>query len=430
MHYATYSRSDDCFPANAPRVFQSAKGCRVTADDGREFIDWGCALRSVLLGYCYPAVDEAVKKAIDKGISFTRSNPYEEELKELLKSIIPCAEVCKFGKNGSDATSAAIRLARAYTGKSYVLIAKECPFFSQHSWFIGKTDVNSGIRTGEYIQTKHFSYNDMAIDGYDIGAWLNVEHKDVAAIILDPSTVDITKEKLQYIRDLCDKYEIIMILDEVISGFRYSLNSVQGLYGVTPDLCTLGKAMGNGYSISALCGKKELFDLGLREKGNVFLLSGTYFSETTGLAASIATIKELIEWRVFDFMGDSLKPSIITAHERLRATGNAIIAWTKEYINNYGLSACVSIGGHPTCPMMKWNDLRLKTVFDWKNIEQNILMPYIAPSLSISKEDLYNTIEAIKVSFEYVKSALDVDLDRFIDANCAGHVQKTVFRRS
>jgi glutamate-1-semialdehyde 2,1-aminomutase len=384
------------------------------------------ALRSIILGYCYPAVDEAVKKAIDKGISFTRSNPYEEELKELLKAIIPCAEETKFGKNGSDCVSAAVKLARAYTGNDIVLIAEECPFHAQQNWFIGTTPVYGGIPYCEHEFIKKYSYNKP-----NFGLVENHIHLDeVAAIILDPSTVDVSKEKLQYIRDLCDKYGIIMIIDEVISGFRYSLNGVQGLYGVIPDLCTLGKAMGNGYSISALCGKKELFDLGLRGKGNVFLLSGTYFSETTGLAASIATIKELMEWHEFDLVGDSMKPSIISAHDRLHATGNAIIAWTKEYINNYGLSAYVSIGGYPTCPMMKWNDLHLKTIFDWKMIEQGILMPYIAPSLSHSKEDIYRTISAIDDAMDYVKYALTGDLDKFIDENCGGHVLKPVFRKS
>ncbi|MDD5064946.1 MAG: aminotransferase class III-fold pyridoxal phosphate-dependent enzyme [Phycisphaerae bacterium] len=426
-HYATYSRSNDCFSSNCPDVFTRASGCHVTADDGREFIDFGMALRSVILGYCYPKVDDAVKKAIDKGISFTRSNPYEGELKELLKAIIPCCEEVKFGKNGSDATSAAVKLARAYTGKDIVLIPEECPFFSTWDWFIADTPVSDGIPWDD--STRKYSYNKMTCCGVDLEKILKEESHNIAAIILDPATVDITKEKLQYIRGLCDKYGMVMILDEVISGFRYSLNGVQGLYGVVPDLCTLGKAMGNGYSISALCGRKELFDLGLRDKGNVFLLSGTYFSETTGLAASIATIKELMEWHSFASVGDRMKPSLITAHDKLKATGGAIIAFTREYIKKNGLEEHVSIGGFPACPMMKWKDLRLKTIFDWKMIENGILMPYIAPSLSHDANETYKTLDTIDDAMSFVKYALTGDLDKFIDANCRGHVERPIFRR-
>lgn len=428
-HYATYSRSNDCFPANCSDTFIKGFGCHVWSDDGREFIDWGMALRSVMLGYCYPAVDEAVKKAIDKGISFTRSNPYEGELREIICEELKLGETCKFSKNGSDATSNAIRLARAFTGKSYILIPKECPFFSTDSWFIGTTPVNDGILHCEHAFSKIFSYNDMTINGVDLDGWLTYNN-DVAAIIVDLSTADNSKEKLQKVRDLCTRHGLLLIMDEIITGFRVGLRGYQGLYNIKPDLTTFAKGLGNGYAISCLAGRKDIFDLGIRGIGDTFCMSGTYFSCVDGLSAALATIKELMEWREFDFMGDSLKPSIITAHDCLNATGNTIISWTKEYINNCGLSDHVSIGGHPTCPMMKWNDLRLKTIFDWKMIEQGILMPYIAPSLSHSKEDIYRTISAIDDAMDYVKYALTGDLDKFIDENCGGHVQKPVFRRT
>jgi glutamate-1-semialdehyde 2,1-aminomutase len=222
-----------------------------------------------------------------------------------------------------------------------------------------------------------------------------------------------------------------MILDEVISGFRYGISGVQGLYGVTPDLATFGKAMANGYSCSALCGKKEIMDLGLRGKGNVFLLSGTYFSETTSLAASIATIKELMEWRSFASIGDKMKPSLITAYDKLSSTGGAIIAFTKEYIKKYKLDEYVSIGGYPTAPMMKWNDLRLKTIFDWQMLDNGILMPYIAPCLSHDADEICETLDAVDDSMDFVQSSLEYgDLDKFIETNCGNWVQKPVFRRT
>ena len=423
-HFATYSRSDDCFPNNAPRIFRSGSGCHVTAEDGREFIDYGMGLRSVILGHAYPKVNEAVKKAIDNGVNFTRSNPYEGELKELIKSIIPCAEEVKFGKNGSDATSGAIKLARAYTGKDIILIASENAFYSQHDWFIGSTPVDGGIPWEEKSNTDKYSYNDMTAGKFKLSP-MHIEkfigQNDIAAIILDPSTVDITEEKLQYIRDLCDKYKIIMILDEVISCFRYDISGVQGMFGVKPDLCTLGKAMGNGFSISALCGRKDLFDLGLRGKGNVFLMSGTYFSETTGLAASIATIKELQDknvpeylWKLGQDFSDKLRRAIYKAK-------------MDKYMQINDWMPC-----NPSIQYATYDDkftpLELKTLFDQEIIKQGILMPYISLSYSHTDKEVSQTIEAAEMALATCKKAIDNDCVK--ESLLGGHCEAQVCRRT
>jgi glutamate-1-semialdehyde 2,1-aminomutase len=432
IHFATYSRSDDCFPANVPDTFISGKGCHVEADDGREFIDFGMGLRAVLLGYCYPAVDEAVKKAIDKGVCFTRSNPYEGELREIITQELKLGETCKFGKNGSDATSAAIKLAREYTGQNLILIAEENPFCAQQDWFIGTTLVNGGIPRDSTV--KKYSYNNMTVNDkvYDP---VTIDWRDnfitldeyvgshcIAAIMLDPATVDVTKEKLQYIRNLCDKYGIIFILDETISGFRYDIRGVQGLYGVKPDLACYGKGMGNGYAVSCLAGRKELFDLGLRGKGNVFLLSGTYFSNTPDLAAATACIDVLKTWKKSDIEQ--------TAHERLCSTGKVLITYINDLAGRYKLEKHVSIDGFPSCPMVHWKDLRLKTIFDWQMIENSVLMPYIAPCLSHNTNDVLETLSAVDYSFNLVRSALEFgDLDKFIEKKCGNWVEKPVFRK-
>ena len=440
MHFATYSRSQDCFPNNAPDTFTGGKGCHVTADDGREFIDWGMGLRAVLLGYCYPAVDEAVKKAIDKGVCFTRSNPYEGELREIITQELKLGETCKFGKNGSDATSAAIKLAREYTGRNMVLIAEENPFYAQQDWFIGTTPVNGGIPNDSTIKKYSYdamtvndrTYNPITIDWHDNFVALDeyVSSHSVAAIVLDPATVDIAAEKLQYIRDLCDKYGIIFILDETISGFRYDIRGVQGLCNVNPDLACYGKGMGNGYAVSCLAGRKELFDLGLRGKGNVFCMSGTYFSNTPDLAAAIATIQELQEYRDVKYTADT-KPKVIDAHEKLKRIGSALIEITNDHIRRYGLQKDLSIGGYPSCPMMHWNDIRLKTIFDWYMVKNSVLMPYIAPCLSHNIQDVCVTLDAIADSLNCVRSAVEYgDLDKFIEKNCGGWVEKPVFRKA
>lgn len=422
-HYATYSRSNDCFPANCPFVFTHASSCHATAQDGREFIDWGMSLRSVVLGYCNENVDNAVIKAIQKGISFTRSNPYEEELRELIRSIIPCAEMVKFGKNGSDATSAAIRLSRAYTGKPLIMMAIENPFISTADFFIGTTPVNDGIPPFTPCAVK-YSYDTMTVPyiqknnseliEIDIPIDEYLSENMAAAIILDPSTVDITKEKLQYIRDICTKHGVIMILDEVISGFRYGISGVQGLYGVTPDLCTLGKAMANGFSISALCGKRDLMQLGDREHGNTFLMSGTYFSEVTGLAAAIATIKELQDKKVPDYI-NSIGLKLCEGLKQ-----------TLDYQRMYNLIKFSPASRHCN-PQLTFSSMEIKTLWDQCMIERGILMPYIAPSFSHGEQEVQQTIEAADYALNVCRKAIDEGniKERLLN----GHCEKPVFRK-
>ena len=424
-HFATYSRSSDCFPANCPIIFKSGKGCRVKSIDGREFIDFGMALRSVILGYCYPPVDEAAKAAIDKGVCFTRSNPYEGELREIITQELELGEVCKFGKNGSDATHAAVKLARAYARRDIILIAEENPFISTADFFIGKTVVNDGIPCEERSSIVKYSYNNMTVGNFiscptHIEKFVDQNEHNIAAIVLDPATVDVTKEKLQYIRDLCNKYGIIFILDETISGFRYHIRGVQGLYGVEPDLACYGKGMGNGYAVSCLAGRKELFDLGMRDKGNVFLLSGTYFSNTPDIAASIATIKELQKNKVIN---------------HIWAIGRILTERLKAAICNTEMSNYMRVNDFVTCnPSIAYfgygdiKPMEIKTLFDQEMVRQGILMPYISISFSHGADEVNTTIEAAYNALNVCKNAIENEnvKDLLID----GHCEAPVFRRS
>ncbi|MFA5208325.1 MAG: aminotransferase class III-fold pyridoxal phosphate-dependent enzyme [Candidatus Paceibacterota bacterium] len=433
-YYATYSRSQDCFPNNAPDTFISGKGCHVTATDGREFIDWGMALRAVLLGYCYPAVDDAAKKAIDKGVCFTRSNPYEGELREIITQELKLGEECKFGKNGSDATHAAVKLARAYTGRDIVLIAEENPFISTADFFIGTTPVNGGIPKNQRVGK--YSYNDMFKKRCKISDTEKITEleyltfvNNVAAIMLDPATVDVTKEKLQYIRDLCDKYGCMFILDETISGFRYDIRGVQGLYGIKPDLACYGKGMGNGYAVSCLAGRKELFDLGLRGKGNVFLLSGTYFSNTPDLAAAIATIREIKNENVImhlnqtgRFLVNGISAAILKNNTQL-SDGTYLSEHIK--IKCHGKEGTGIIEG--ANPLISFSYMELKTLFDQCMIDQGILMPYIAPSFSHTLNDVAVTIEAAEIALTICRKAIDKGTAKDLLIN--GHCEKPVFRK-
>lgn len=444
-----YSKSMDLFPANAPRYILSAKGCILHSTDGREFIDWGMNVRSVILGYAFREIDDNVIDAVRRGIGYTRPSIHEAALAELMCDIIPSAEMVKFGKSGSDATSAAVKLARAYTGRELVLVAKENPFISQHDWFIGKTPVYDGIITSDEYGTliaNEYSYDNLFVKDYPKSFHFDISHifakpyeniekstsDDItelefhcanrynkpAAIILDPSTVDITKEKLQYIRDICNKYGVVMIMDEIISGFRYGTKGVQGMFGITPDLSTFGKSMGNGYSISALCGKREIMELGDRDKGNVFLLSGTYFGETTGLAAATATINYLQKHPVTEY---------------IKSIGSILCAKLKDTIAYHDMGDFVSVNDtFPQNPSIVWKDIKLKTLFDQFMVERGILMPYIAPSYSHTPEHIANTACAADYALGRLRAytSLGIDDKRISEALMNGHCEKPVFRRT
>jgi glutamate-1-semialdehyde 2,1-aminomutase len=421
-----YSKSMDVFPGNAPEHLVKGKGCKVWDNTGKELIDWGMGVRSVIIGHAYKSVDDAVIKAIRNGVNMARPTMYEYELAELLCEIIPCCEMVKFGKSGSDATSAAVKLARAYTGRDIVLVAAENPCVSQHDWFIGTTPVDGGIPFCPKCMDNTSKYLYSSITNEDItifpgNSQVPIRLKGLieiigkpAAIILDPATVDITKEKLQYIRDICNKYGIVMILDEIISGFRYGLKGVQGLYGITPDLATFGKAMANGYSISALAGKREIMQLGDRDKGNVFLLSGTYFGCTDGIAAAIATIMEL-----------QTKP----VNRHIDEIGHELMQNIHILIQHYGLGDYISVNQtYPCNPSMKFKDITLKTYFDQIMVVHGILMPYIAPSYSHSNADIETTLAAADDALKCCKRILESG-EQIWTHLAHGHVEKPVFRR-
>lgn len=416
----TYSKGDDCFPANAPKYLAEGSGCYVMDNYGVEYIDWAMGLRSVILGHSDHHVDEAVIKAVRKGTNMCRPTMYEEELARLLINYIPSAEMVKFGKSGSDATSAAIKLARAYTGKFKILTAIENPFISQHDWYIGTKPTNAGIPYARTYMSNVclFSYDRMTYNNVPLRTALKHDN-DIAAIILDPSTVEITKEKMQHIRDICTENGVVFILDEIISGFRYDVSGVQGIFGVTPDLSTFGKSIANGYSVSALCGKRDIMKLGDRKYGDVFLLSGTYNAEIPALAAAIATIHKLASGRV---------------GTRINMTGKHLTEKITKLIKEYGLEDYMSIksfsidgeiiGSNPT---MSFKDMTVKTVFDQCMVEQGILMPYIAPSFAHTEDEITRTIIAVEYSIQVLKEAIEHgELKRYL---IDGWEEKPVFRK-
>ncbi len=286
----TYAKGPDQYPEQSPAVIARGRGCRVWDADGNEFIEYGMGLRSVTLGHAHPTVVEAVRDALELGTNFTRPSVTELECAEAFLALIDGAEMVKFTKDGSTATTAALKLARAATGRELVGICAEHPFFSYDDWFIGTTTMDGGIPPPLARQAVPFAYNDL--DG--ARAVFDRHPGQVAALMLEPArTEEPAPGFLEGLRELCRREGAVLVFDETITGFRWHLGGAQKLYGVVPDLSVFGKALANGFSVSALCGRREVMRLGSRERDgdNVFLLSTTHGAETPALAAAIATLR-------------------------------------------------------------------------------------------------------------------------------------------
>ena len=286
----TYAKGDDQYPEFMPVYLTRGKGCHVWDVDGNEFIEYGMGLRSVTLGHAYESVAEAVCRQIRLGANFVRPSPIELECAEALHQIIPGAEMVKFGKHGSDVNNAAVKLARACTGRDLIAICGDHPFFSVDDWFIGSTAMDAGVPEVVRRLTVKFRYNDL-----DSVRQLFAEHPArIAAVMLE---VERDQEPvagfLAGFQELCAREGAVLIFDEMITGFRWDNGGAQRFHGITPDLSTFGKGIGNGFSVSALVGRRDIMQRGglLHEDERVFLLSTTHGAESHGLAAAIETMR-------------------------------------------------------------------------------------------------------------------------------------------
>ncbi|OQS08513.1 glutamate-1-semialdehyde 2,1-aminomutase [Chromobacterium violaceum] len=421
----TYSRGDDQYPANAPQILERAKGATVWAADGRSFLDYGMALRAVSIGYSEPAINEAAILGLEAGNNLTRASVIELEAAERLVGMIDSVDMVKFTKNGSTATSAAVKLARAYTGRDLVARCAQHPFFSYDDWFIGNTPITKGIPASALEQTKSFAYN-------DIGSLerLIAEYPDqFACVILEPASTETPAtfigpdgrevNYLQQVEALCRKHGIVFILDEMITGFRWHLKGAQHVYGVTPDLCTFGKAMANGFSVAAVAGRRELMSLGSIDRAGqerLFLLSTTHGAEMCGLAAYLATMDFLEQHDVINHLwayGADLQAAINAAAEHagiakhFYAAGPAVSPYY----------ATVTGEGAP------WMELR--TLFAQEMIKQGVLMPWLALSYRHGEAEMEKTREALAHAMEVCARGVAEGIDKYL----IGPAIKPVFRR-
>ena len=228
-----------------------------------------------ILGLRDPDIDNAIRRQLARGISFSLSTELEAELAETICRLIPCADMARFGKTGTDVTTAAVRLARSYTGRETIMICG-----GYHGWGSWSCERNEGITCAEQADTIRVKFGTR-----DFPDWCE---REVAAVIVEPES-DVLY--LRFLRDWCDKHGAVLIFDEVITGFRFHLGGAQAFYNVTPDLACFGKAMANGMPLSAIVGKRHIM-LGMAPPDNIFF-SGTFFGETLSIAAAIATIKKM-----------------------------------------------------------------------------------------------------------------------------------------
>ncbi|MEM7435562.1 MAG: glutamate-1-semialdehyde 2,1-aminomutase [Myxococcota bacterium] len=411
----TYAKGDDQYPELAPGFIARGQGCHVWDIDGNEFIEYNMGLRSVTLGHAYPEVIKAAAEAMPNGTNFTRPSILEVECAEKFLEILEAADMVKFTKDGSTATTAAITLARAVTGRDRVGLCSDHPFFSYNGWSIGRTEVDAGIPESEKALTSTFRYNDFE----SVQAMFDAHPGEISCVILEPSRGEEPKDGfLEKLRALCSSEGCLLIFDEMITGFRWHLGGGQAYFGVEPDLSTFGKALANGFSVSALAGKREFMERGgLRhDKERVFLLSTTHGAETHGLAAAIATMK------VYE-----REPVI----EHLWQTGERLALGFTEATREAGLQDYVHVMGKP-CNLVfatKGPDgnpsQSYRSLFLQETIARGVLMPSLVVSYSHTVEDIDRTVEAVRGALGVYKRALDEGPEKYL----VGRPSKIVYRR-
>lgn len=410
----TYAKGDDQYPVNAPGFIARGEGCHVWDLDGNEYIEYGMGLRSVTLGHAYPPVVEAARRQMLLGTNFTRPTPIEVDCAEAIHDLIGSAEMVKFAKNGSDATTAAVKIARAYTGRDLVAVCADQPFFSTDDWFIGSTAMSAGIPEAIRNLTVKFPYNDL--DG--VNALFRQYPGQIACIIMEAETVcEPQKDYLQQMQRICRESGALFILDEMITGFRWHLGGAQAYYGIRPDLSTFGKGMANGFSVSALVGRKDIMELGglQHDRERVFLLSTTHGAETHAMAACMETISIYRRENVVSHLG---------RQGRILAEG--VARYTKEL----GIEEYFQLAGKP-CNLVyvardeqKQPSQVFRTLFLQEMIKRGVIAPSLVVSYSHNESDIAKTLEAVRDSLDVYARALQDGSARFLE----GRPVKPVFR--
>ena len=434
----TYSKGKDQFPSNAPQLLSRGKGAYVFDDKNNLYLDYGMGLRSVILGYSNDEVNKSSYKEMKNGNNLTRPSKIEFNAAKIFLQNSYHAQMVKFAKNGSNVVTAGIKLARAYTSKKYILICEDHPFFSFDDWFISTTKITRGTLKEIEKYIIKFRYNDIA----QIEKLIKKYRNKIACFLLEPSThvcpkinnndIDCCSQYpctrdykksnhfLKKLRKISTKEKIILIFDEMITGFRRNIKGAQYSFNVKPDLSTFGKAMANGFSLAALCGKRKIMKLGgIEPKGmdRVFLLSSTHGAEMSALGAFIKNVEICKKNKVQDHIG---------------RYGDELIKQANNISKKMGIENYFYFSGPAYSPIYTCLDknlkpsLTLRTLFMQEMIKNNVLIPYVSLSYSHKNKELKKTLSAIEASLKVYVKALDT---KNIKKYLIGKSIQKVFRR-
>ena len=420
----TYSKGDDQFPENAPAAISHGKGAYVWDIDDNKFLDCSMGLTSVSLGHSYSPVIDAIKEELDRGVNFQRPSYIEKEMAESFLSIVPQHDRIKFSKNGSTATTAAVKLARAYTGRKLVAFPADHPFYSYDDWFIGKTKCNRGVP--DEVSDLTITFKSCNLDS--LKALFEEYPNQIAAVITEPekpycsncSCLLSSGDYLQQAIEFTQENGAVFILDEMVSGFKVDFPGAISKYGLKPDLATWGKGIANGFSFCALTGKKDIMDLGgiLAEgEEKVFLISSTHGGETNAIRAGIKTIEEF-------------KDKNVIGH--INTVGNELILKAKALITANQLEAFIDVMSCPWMPSFIFKNKAgsvcngHRTFFMQEMIKENILFQgIVAPSLSFTNNEMNHFLKGFESCIKKYKAILSDGYENHL----IGAPTKVVFRK-
>jgi glutamate-1-semialdehyde aminotransferase len=413
----TYSKGDDQFPELAPAAIARGRGSHVFDIDGNEYVDCALGLGSVSLGHAYEPVLEAVRRQLELGVNFARPASIELEFAREFCAVVPGADRVKFAKNGSTLTSAAVKLARAYTGRDLVCFPGNHPFYSYDDWFIGTTACRNGIPQ---------PYSDLSLtyDSTDPGTLRRLFEQypgRIACVITEPTELTVTpRAELAEVQRLVRDYGALLIIDEMVTGYRAGFPGAFVDLGLDPDLVTWGKAMGNGFSFCAMTGRKAVMDLGgilQNSHPRVFLSSTTHGAEAHGIAAAQAVLREYQRHDVIAHHRRSVKlveDGMRGAVERHRLQG---------FIEVYALpwriaTVCRDREGQIS--------LSHRTLLLQEMIGRGVLFQGVfLPCFSHTDGDIAKIVRAFDESCGVYRQALDLNIDEFL----VGQPTRPVFRK-
>lgn len=389
----------------APKYLQKGKGSHVWDVDGNEYIDFNAAIGPLSLGYAYPVVDEAIKKQLEDGITFSLMHPLEVQLSELIQEVIPNAEAVKISKTGADVCSAAIRVARAFTKREKIFC---CGYHGWHDWYIGITSRNAGIPEAIQNMTYTFEYN-------NIEAIREALDEEVAAVILEPFIFEAPQNNfLQALAEACSENGTLLIFDEMWTGFRIALGGAQEYFNVKPDLAVYSKACANGMPIALLTGRADVMELFNNE---VFSYT-TFGGEALSLAACMATIQEIRDKNVPQYLDEK---------------GQILKDGYNKIATEFGLENLTKCVGYNCRSMVVFapeagNGLEVKALMQQEMIKRGVLWAgFHNMCFSHTDEDINYTLSAYREVIPIIKQAIE---NQSVVSYLKGEVLETVFRKT